>query len=87
MHCRETADPIEMSFGLWNRVVLMNIVLGGGPDVRRGIISRPPHCKVGLCREYGVTAQNVHRAQYVRWPDLSDKTASYMSDVSADYVQ
>ena len=35
--CAKTAEPIEMPFGLWSRIVPRNHVLDGGPQALRDV--------------------------------------------------
>jgi len=49
MSCAKTAEPIEMSFGVWSRVSRGNHVLGGDPDPQgKSKLGwhLPVHCKV-----------------------------------------
>jgi len=47
--CANTAEPIEVPFGLWARMGSKHHVLHGGPDPPREmalLVDRGAHCKV-----------------------------------------
>jgi len=68
--CANTAEPIEVPFGVWSRVGPRNHVLGGGPDPpgEGAILGR--HLPTG-CKVEGISGmQLIFSTLFGRWQQL-----------------